>query len=62
MRARDQCSIFSTSGKFRSDYGLLLEFHGLTLVARFNPLLDIVTVIYHWVPRLFTRRPWEQRN
>jgi len=27
MRARDQCSIFSTGGKFRSDYGLLLELH-----------------------------------
>ena len=33
MRARDQSSIFSTGGKFRSDYGLLLELHALTLVA-----------------------------
>ena len=34
MRARDQSSIFSTGGKFRPDYGLLLELHALTLVAR----------------------------
>ena len=33
MRARDQSSIFSTGGKFRPDYGLLLELHALTLVA-----------------------------
>jgi len=40
MRARDQSSIFSTGGKFRPDYGLLLELHTLTLVARFYaPLL-----------------------
>ena len=32
MRARDQSSIFSTGGKFRPDYGLLLELHALTLV------------------------------
>ena len=31
MRARDQSSIFSTGGKFRPDYGLLLELHALTL-------------------------------
>jgi len=39
MRARDQSSIFSTGGKFRPDYGLLLELHALTLVARFYALL-----------------------
>ena len=33
MRARDQSFIFSTGGKFRPDYGLLLELHALTLVA-----------------------------
>ena len=33
MRARDQSSIFSAGGKFRPDYGLLLELHALTLVA-----------------------------
>ena len=30
--ARDQCTIFSSGGKFRPDYGLLLELHALTLV------------------------------
>ena len=39
MRARDQSSIFSTGGKFRLDYGLLLELHALTLVARSYALL-----------------------
>ena len=34
MCVRDQCSIFSTGGKFRPDYGLLLELHAPTLVAR----------------------------
>ena len=34
MHARDQSSIFSTGRKFRSDYGLLLQLHTLTLVAR----------------------------
>ena len=33
MHARDQSSIFSTGGKFRSDYGFLLQLHALTLVA-----------------------------
>ena len=32
MCARDQNSIFSTGGKFRPDYELLLELHALTLV------------------------------
>ena len=41
MRARDQSSIFSTGGKFRPDYGLLLELHALTLVARSYALLVI---------------------
>jgi len=39
MRARDQSSIFSTGGKFRPDFGLLLELHALTLVARSYVLL-----------------------
>ena len=39
MHARDQSSIFSTRGKFRPDYGLLLELHALTLVARSYALL-----------------------
>ena len=39
MRARDQSSIFSAGGKFRPDYGLLLELHALTLVARSYALL-----------------------
>ena len=39
MRARDQSSIFSNGGKFRPDYGLLLELHTLTLVARSYVLL-----------------------
>ena len=39
MRARDYNSIFSTGGKFRPDYGLLLELHALTLVARSYALL-----------------------
>ena len=34
MCAHDQSSIFSIGGKFRPDYGLLLELHALTLVAR----------------------------
>ena len=41
MRARDQSSIFSTGGKFRPDYGLLLELHVLTLVARSYALLYV---------------------
>ena len=41
MRACDQSSIFSTGGKFRSDYGLLLELHALTLVARSYALLHV---------------------
>ena len=39
MWACDQSSIFSTGGKFRSDYGLLLELHAITLVARSYALL-----------------------
>ena len=39
MCARDQSSIFSTGRKFRPDYGLLLELHALTLVARLYALL-----------------------
>ena len=51
MRARDQSSIFSTGGKFRPDYGLLLELHALTLVARSYALLvtciDIIQFKVH---------------
>ena len=43
MRARDQSSIFSTGGKFHPDYGLLLELHTLTLVARSYALLHRYT-------------------
>ena len=39
MRAHDQSSIFSAGGKFCPDYGLLLELHALTLVARSYVLL-----------------------
>jgi len=35
----DQCTIFSIGGKFRPDYGLPLELHALTLVARSYALL-----------------------
>ena len=45
MRARDQSSIFSTGGKFRPDYGLLLELHALTLAARSYALL-VGSVLY----------------
>ena len=41
MRACDQSSIFSTGGKFHPDYGLLLELHALTLVARSYALLAL---------------------
>ena len=40
MRAHNQSSIFSIGGKFRPDYGLLLELHTLTLVACSYVLLD----------------------
>ena len=42
MCARDQSSIFSIGGKFRPDYGLLLELHALTLVARSYALLYMI--------------------
>ena len=44
MHAREQSSIFSTGGKFRPDYGLLLELHALTLVARSYALLILIEV------------------
>ena len=57
MRARDQSSIFSTGGKFRPDYGLLLELHALTLVARSYALLvevDLLLLQRKWqLPHLF---------
>ena len=65
MHARDQSSIFSTGGKFRPDYGLLLELHTLTLVASSYALLPEhidgknkigrvytrVTAAHHWLPK-----------
>ena len=49
MRAHDQSSIFSTGRKFHSDYGLLLELHGLTLVAHsYALLLDLIEVTLTW--------------
>jgi len=39
MQACDYNSIFSTGGKFRPFYGLLLELHTLTQVARSYVLL-----------------------
>ena len=56
MRARDQCTIFSTGRKFRPDYGLLLELHAFTLVARSYALLIQgvhVSVVAQW-PRVLT--------
>ena len=54
---RDQCSIFSTGGKFCPDYGLLLELHvyALALVTRSYALLVcvqdtaavIITILLH---------------
>ena len=52
MRARDQSSIFSTGGKFRPDYGLLLELHTLTLVARSYVLLTVHMVLISSVSHL----------
>ena len=47
MRAHDQCTIFSTGGKFHPDYGLLLELHALTLVAHsYALLLHTMVIIY----------------
>ena len=48
MRARDQSSIFSTGGKFCPDYGLLLELHALTLVARSYALLICIPHQESW--------------
>ena len=58
MHARDQSSIFSTGGKFRSDYGLLLELHTLTLVTCsyaltlsypiVTLLLSVITAMKYW--------------
>ena len=45
MCARDQSSIFSTGGKFRPDYGLLLELHTLTLVAHSYVLLKLLIAL-----------------
>ena len=50
MCARDQSSIFSAGGKFRPDYGILLELHALTLVARSYALLTREEVGHLQVP------------
>ena len=55
MRTRDQSSIFSTGGKFRPDYGLLLELHALTLVVCSYALLPLViqallNVLAYYIP------------
>ena len=52
MHARDQSSIFSTGGKFRPDYGLLLELHALTLVTRSYALLVVYNVPPYMVYRI----------
>jgi len=49
MHARDQSSIFSTGGKFRSDYGLLLE---LTHSYSSHPFLCALEGIYSFKKRL----------
>ena len=49
MRARDQSSIFSIGGKFRPDYGLLLELHALTLVACSYVLLQLHCSYYCYI-------------
>ena len=58
MHAHDQSSIFSTGGKFRPDYGLLLELHTLTLVACSYVLLslDMNSFWYSLNPRFPTAR------
>ena len=63
MRARDQCSIFSTGGKFRPNYGLLLELHALTLVTHSYELLVlfIATASDIMCTFFFTETPWNIR-
>ena len=57
MHARDQSSIFSTGGKFHPDYGLLLELHALTLVARSYALL------HEFIDKLpCTQAMWEEEE
>ena len=47
-RACDQCTNFSTGGKFHPGYGLLLELHALTLVDRsYALLLQVMSSICH---------------
>ena len=50
MRACDQTSIFSTGGKFRPDYGLLLELHTHTPVTRSYALLSNIHCTYIVTP------------
>ena len=47
MRARDQSSIFNTGGKFRPDYGLLLELHALTLSRPFLCAFGLIQQFGH---------------
>ena len=63
MRACDQSSVFSTGGKFCPDYGLLLELHALTLVARSYALLSLVCIppncaIYPDPSKVFINTNW----
>ena len=45
MRARNQSSIFSIGENFCPDYGLVLELHALTVVARSYALLFIILFV-----------------
>ena len=51
MCACDQSSIFSTGGKFRPDYGLLLELHALTLVACSYALLKLMIQVMQMIAK-----------
>ena len=58
--ARDQCSIFSTVQQFHPDYGLLLELHALTLVARSYALLHVIMyMLEQTLDRLGTIPEWD---
>ena len=52
--AHDQCTNFSTGGKFRPDYGLLLELHALTLVVHYYVLLLQSSICHPIVYNLIT--------
>ena len=61
MHARDQSSIFSTGGKFRPDYGLLLELHALTLVTR-SKWLQVLHHLYVCICRTLPLFVWHRQN